>query len=176
MSECENSEHLIEQTECILTYAGSTKDIMINYALIAINILLVIKLFNNNTENIRRERWGIGKRWFAAFGFMFVVLFQIVLCLIVGCAGVSIIWCAICGWILREENLLLGASTTSVSTLHDTTNPGPATQQGKKIDLVSLVLFVDISVIIYYSIVEEPITTLAHFLAIIMGSCISLFG
>uniref|UniRef100_A0A6V2M9M9 Uncharacterized protein n=1 Tax=Ditylum brightwellii TaxID=49249 RepID=A0A6V2M9M9_9STRA len=123
---------------------------------------------------------------YAILGFTFVVLFQIVLCLIVGCVGVSIIWCAICGWILREEKFLSSEQITTTTTRPAPNNdtscgavtsspPIVATEQSK-LNLLSIVLSMDLSAIIYYSIVEEPITTLAHILAIIMGICISYVG
>ena len=44
------------------------------------------------------------KRLYCATGsLIFVIFFQIALCLWLGCSGVSIIWCAMCGWIMSER-------------------------------------------------------------------------
>uniref|UniRef100_A0A7S4SI48 Uncharacterized protein n=1 Tax=Ditylum brightwellii TaxID=49249 RepID=A0A7S4SI48_9STRA len=179
---CDSDKQLTDRIGCILSYAGSTTDISINYSLILANMFLAIRLMTNS----RYDRCAAEKILYAILGFTFVVLFQIVLCLIVGCVGVSIIWCAICGWILREEKFLSSEQITTTTTRPAPNNdtscgavtsspPIVATEQSK-LNLLSIVLSMDLSAIIYYSIVEEPITTLAHILAIIMGICISYVG
>lgn len=83
----------------ILTYGGNDDlDVIINYGLIVMNTFVIWR----NTSSIERERC----RDYAVYGLcslLFVVLFQIGLCLILKCTGVSIIWCALAGWILIKE-------------------------------------------------------------------------
>ena len=85
-------------------------------------------------HSIRASWWNSSK----------VILFQIVLCLAVKCAGVSIIWCAVGGWILMD------LQKQSNELLHEI------------FPFRVLVLLVDQLAISYYAITMEPITTVAH--------------
>mmetsp|Transcript_5760 Transcript_5760/g.7545 ORF Transcript_5760/g.7545 Transcript_5760/m.7545 type:complete len:117 (+) Transcript_5760:375-725(+) len=82
-----------------------------------------------------------------------VTFFQIVLCLVVKCVGISIIWCAMAGWIAMDNNIV------------ESSNSRPTTNRNHH---PSVVIFLDAIAILYYAIVEEPITTVAHILAIVV--------
>ena len=76
-----------------------------------------------------------------------VVAFQLVLCLALRCVGVSIIWCAEMGWILKMSGIEAGWSR-------------------------KVVLCVDGGALIFYALASEPITTVAHVAAIAMGQAV----
>jgi len=86
------------------------------------------------------------------FSLAFVFAFQIVLCLVVGCLGISLTWCAILGWILIEW--------WREQTTRCTCDVLPSRGIAAVMDLIA---------IIYYCVVDPPITTVAHVLAILLG-------
>ena len=69
---------------CILTYDGSSTDIIINYTMLAINLL--ITAFVNRHQGVL---W-----WVNVLLTAFLFAFQIVLCLVIGCMGISVVWSA----------------------------------------------------------------------------------
>ena len=75
-----------------------------------------------------------------------VIAFQIVLCLALGCVGVSIVWCAEMGWVLKMRG----------------------TEAGWK----KQVLCVDVGALLFYAFASEPITTVAHVAAIALGQAV----
>jgi hypothetical protein len=96
-----------------------------------------------------------------------VILFQIGLCLGLGCSGISIIWSALAGWLLSErrdysENFL--TADGSESSNRDDVIVLPE---------VIATLVLDSAVIMYYAITAEVITTVAHLCAVILGATIS---
>mmetsp|Transcript_14288 Transcript_14288/g.21772 ORF Transcript_14288/g.21772 Transcript_14288/m.21772 type:complete len:157 (+) Transcript_14288:1286-1756(+) len=92
--------------------------------------------------------------------YVIVILFQIILCLVLGCAGISIVWCALAGWIMSERKDLAGYV------------------RARKFDFVVmagelLTLALDFIAIVYYMRVADLDTTVAHGLAIVLGAAIS---
>ena len=110
-----------------------------------------------------------------------VIAFQIVLCLIVECVGISIIWCAIFGWILVEVACgrgIGGAASSDTESIRqvETSNTSPTcvgygnlSSRCSCIAVVSTILCVDLAAILYYAITAPAITTVAHICAILMG-------
>ena len=115
---------------CVLTYDGSRSDVAINYALLFATGALFI--FGGPPK-----RRGAFLAFFAAF--------QLVLCYVIGCTGVSIIWCACSG--------------------------GGALDHHRGLRLVAFrVISVAVVVaLIYYAMVAEAITDIAHVCALTMG-------
>ena len=110
------------RTVCIFTYDGNLPDSLLNYSVLLLNLTYCCYYYTNKSttttaplvsvRNDQRMRGGDGTLSGAgAGGFGSVVLlflllagvtaFQWILCLIVGCSGISIIWCALCGWIVH---------------------------------------------------------------------------
>ena len=110
-----------------------------------------------------------------------VIAFQIVLCLIVECVGISIIWCAIFAWILVEVACgrgIGGAASSDTESIRqvETSNTSPTcvgygnlSSRCSCIAVVSTILCVDLAAILYYAITAPAITTVAHICAILMG-------
>jgi hypothetical protein len=97
---------LLDRLACILLYDGNQVDVIINYALLLLNLGgacfgLLLRSTSGDALPVRQSQVSMFLKASAAFGF--VVAFQLVLCLIVGCMGISIIWCALAGWILCER-------------------------------------------------------------------------
>lgn len=141
---CKNSG-LDGQVLCILSYEGSALDVKINYTVLAANLFIAAIPFfqwhrsdDTPSSRARSERRGLG----AICSLLFVILFQISLCLIVHCAGISIVWCAVGGWILMDWK----SGETDIAL---------ARQQ-------AAVLTIDLLAMTYYLIVADAITTLAH--------------
>lgn len=82
--------------------------------------------------------------------------------------GVSIIWCAMGGWILSERKRLAEhdaaeASSSTVWRMQSTT-------------LERLVVLCDVGAIAYYAVVLPILTTVAHVSALILGATLSLLS
>jgi nitrate reductase NapE component len=97
---------------CILTYDGDGLDVIINYVLLIVNLLVCVAqlraggIHHDDTQN-EHQRQSRGRAVKAAAALVFVVAFQLVLCLAVGCVGISVVWCAMMGWIACER--IIGA-------------------------------------------------------------------
>ena len=114
-----------------------------------------------------------------------VIAFQIVLCLIVECVGISIIWCAIFGWILVEVACGHGiggaaSNDTEPDRQAETSNTSPTCVGYGNLSsrcsciavvasVASTILCVDLAAIVYYAVTAPAITTVAHICAILMG-------
>lgn len=111
-----------------------------------------------------------------------VIAFQIVLCLIVECVGISIIWCAIFGWILVEVACGRGiggaaSNDTEPDRQAETSNTSPTCVGYGNLSsrcsciavVASTILCVDLAAIVYYAVTAPAITTVAHICAILMG-------
>jgi nitrate reductase NapE component len=101
---------LPDQIVCILTYDGDGVDVIINYVLLIANLVVCVAqlksgvLHHDDTprDHPRQSRGRVVK---AVATLVFVVAFQLLLCLCVGCVGISIIWCAMMGWIACEKGI-----------------------------------------------------------------------
>eukprot|EP00439_Symbiodinium_sp_Y106_P074386 s744_g14.t1 len=69
---------------CILSYNGCEKDVVINYALILAQAPAFYKCAGVYSLVI----------------FVFYSAFQVLLCVLVHCSGVSVVWCAMLGYCL----------------------------------------------------------------------------
>lgn len=131
---------------CILTYDGSTTDIIINYTMLAINLL--ITAFVNRHQGVL---W-----WVNVLLTAFLFAFQIVLCLVIGCMGISVVWSAQFGY----YGVLAAFGKR------------PITEQK---ELLCAVLFGVVATLLtwlYYLVTAEAITTVAHLCAALMGALI----
>ncbi len=187
--ECQTNETLTEHLYCILSYEGNVNDVIINYTLLVVNLIVAILSISRSSRSPREEEQGrphgytrlsserheddngtlTKQRIFAIVSLVVVIMFQIVLCLLVQCSGISIIWCAIGGWILmdqyytRDDGYDIGSTngtTTTISTTRQLISCRNLHQMS--------ILVIDLVAIVYYFIVLEPITTVAHVLAIVV--------
>jgi len=132
--------------------------------------------------------------YFALAALIFVLLFQICLCLVVGCVGISIIWCAMGGWIMSDRrrqqkhregviSLFVRTNTTAGTNSQQqyrfgitTTNNNENEEERDEKIIYSLgrgVTLLNCAVIVYYSFVGHAITTIAHVCALILGAVLS---
>lgn len=96
-----------------------------------------------------------------------VIAFQIGICLLVYCSGISIVWCAMGGWIVSERKRL---------RLYDTQTAGGDLFRRFSVPAEMSVVFVDIAVIIYYAFVSPILTTVAHVMSLVLGATLSLIS
>jgi hypothetical protein len=163
MEECTNGTLLV-RTGCILTYQGSQSDIVLNYALLLANVVVC---------SITTATRGLERKLVASGALVFVAAYQINLCLLVGCSGISIIWSACAGWILsegRRRACMLGDSGSSATEA----SSSPWNRHITLLVWERVMLAADVLVIIYYAYASEAITTVAHLCAILMGFLLSL--
>lgn len=153
MNECSNSS-LWRRTGCILSYGGSEIDIVLNYVLLLVNV----------------ASCGLTLAWEGGRGYrvalhslLFVMVFQIALCLALGCSGISIVWCACAGWIMAERR-----------RLEDRSEGNPSAERLKILYVERAIIFLDVGAILYYAVVTAPITTVAHFCAMVLGAMLSM--
>jgi hypothetical protein len=142
---------------CILTYGGGGVDVAINYFLLLVNLIYCASALV--TASLEFQRCALG-------AFIFVVSFQVVLCLILGCSGISIIWCAMAGWIMSQRRFETKEANDGV----------PASTSSTRDNLLSrmarLVILMDFFAMTYYWIIAEAITTVAHICALALGSAL----
>jgi hypothetical protein len=99
---------LLERIFAILSYGGNAPlDVAINYSLLLLNLiacsytlLLRAKAFPSPRSS---SQSGSSMIRATVAALVFIFAFQIVLCLAVGCVGISVVWCALAGWMLLEE-------------------------------------------------------------------------
>ena len=147
-------DNILDRIACVLIYP-STFDIVLNYFLLILNLAYCAFQITPSAPQTTPQ----ARKFYAAGSFIFVVFFQITLCLILGCNGISIIWCAMMGW--------------STSTAHQTVrerkeaNPSETTLGINPLGKATTLL--DFLAILYYAITAEAITTIAHVCAVILG-------
>jgi hypothetical protein len=149
--ECENGNAWV-RSGCIFTYNGSTLDIALNYSVFLINVIYCTASLEN-------------RKVIASGVFLGVVAFQWILCLILGCSGISIIWCAMCGWSMNQRRCLASSRDVVPDTRFQS-----ATETIRR--MYPFVMLLDGAVIVYYSVVTEVITTVAHICALILGAAL----
>lgn len=160
---CSVNGAIPERVGCILSYGGSTRDVLLNYAMLGINLVgCWVLLHRGNNHRLSYHYCSFGFVWF----------FQLGLCLILaevsddgyGCAGISIVWCAMAGWMWHQQQPK-GQQPTELRRRDQATSRYPG--------LWRLLVACNVALIVYYLITEEFITTLAHFCALIMGALLS---
>lgn len=163
--ECQD-DTVPHQIFCILLYQGSSKDVVINYTLLLLNLLVasspLFAIPNGTTWSISNRNDFHRKRIYAFLCFTFVSTFQIVLCLLVKCSGISIIWCALAGWILMDYYHPGPGDQVSVSNTDDHAFVCRIDYHQR------IILIIDLVAVVYYAIVMEPITTVAHVLGFVI--------
>jgi uncharacterized membrane protein len=83
------------------------------------------------------------------------------------CTGISIVWCAMGGWIVSERKRL---------RVHDPTASGSDLFRRFSVTAEIFVVMIDIGTIIYYAFVTYFLTTVAHVLSLILGATLSLIS
>jgi hypothetical protein len=163
MVECSSSNDVLSRIGCILTYGGERNDILINYALFILNTVWCYFTLLATTTCADRPPTVRGSYYctHSTMSLVFIVAFQVVLCLIFGCSGISIVWCAQAGWILHQR---YHAHFQDYQT-REVVIP-PITE--------IIVLVVGVLAILYYAVTVEAITTVAHVCALVLGSLLSL--
>lgn len=141
MDEC-GSGNLLAKIECILTYGGSGLDVAINYALLVLDVTFSAWWLNIAKQNAMKP----------CISLIAVMIYQVVLCLFLGCSGVSIVWCAVVGWYIQKSRCQLQAAVSP---------------QNKAFEIALLLL--NASALIYYAITSAMITSLAHGCALLLG-------
>ena len=136
----------------ILNYEGCRVDVAINYvALIFSFFPSILQLYYLPLDYGTHIRY----LWLPLVSFLFA--FQIELCLNVGCSGISIVWSALCGF-----NIFLYLRIKH----RYTDNLGH--NQYLHIAMVLSTVYSTIAWV-YYAIVSDALTTIAHICAILLG-------
>lgn len=161
MDECSASNNdILSRIGCILTYGGERNDILINYALFVLNTVWCYYALVATTCADRPTTRRSYYYTLSAMSLVFVVVFQVVLCLIVGCSGISVVWCAQAGWIVHQRYHHHCCQTREAVVIIPS--------------MEIIVLVVDVLAILYYAVTMEAITTVAHVCALALGSLLSL--
>lgn len=131
-------------------------DVALNYGAIAFNLLPIVVIYYQLPPNYVYLRYV----WIPLTILLF--LFQIGLCLLVDCFGVSIVWSALCGFAIR--------SYTSFKKSNHALQLGKQVMRAIRQSLTSAVLLSSV-LWTYYAFLADPMTTLAHFCAVLLGIC-----
>jgi hypothetical protein len=157
---------------CILSYGGSVQDSILNYLTILLNLAYCVKIvLTSHHRHHDKEKYG-QHRSYALGSLIFVVVFQVILCLLVGCSGVSIIWCAMGGWSMSERRRVVEL-TTDTNTEDGARDDSTLRLADRLIYFGKVVILFDTTVIIYYMVVSPAITTVAHLCALVLGAVLS---
>lgn len=170
MEECAASS-LLDRTHCILSYGGSEHDILINYGILVWNLAYCTYVTHCDSKT-SQHRNSHSRTRLALSSLVFVSVFQIGLCLMVGCSGVSIIWCACGGWVVSRRTLSL--SRVSSGNTDQVADETPTRQRQVFEGLLEFlwelsVMILDLCAVSYYYMVAEFISTVAHLCAILLG-------
>jgi hypothetical protein len=93
------------------------------------------------------------------------------------CAGISIIWCAMGGWIVSERKRLKSTIDVHIGDNSQDDQQAVMTKWKRVANTLELmVILLDIGVIIYYAATSPAITTSAHVCAIVLGAILSLIS
>ena len=164
---------------CILTYDGSVVDIVINYAMLVINLWITVLV--NRREDLQ---W-----WLYLPLTAFLFAFQVILCLAVDCTGISVVWSALFGYYvvlvvygvesltLKEHmEILFVVFTTLVKSVfylvREEFRPNFSPWECLTLK-IWFGVFTTLVTWIYYLATEELITTVAHLCAALMGALIA---
>lgn len=146
------------------------KDILLNYFMLVIDLAYCAALL-----------WKHDRKHVAWCCLVGVIIFQWSLCLAVACSGISIIWCTMCGWAMdhrrRQQEQQQGQhSSSSSSEIHlPTNNQGILAAFFMTIQEYGTgVILLNVIVVVYYAIVMEAITTVAHICAFILGALLHI--
>jgi hypothetical protein len=138
---------LIHQVETILTYNESLSDIYINYFLILVTFTTLLTIPSSMNSPYYK--------YYLIISTLFLIMYQITLCLIVGCVGVSIVWSAYSG---MSYCLLLHNDKYKIVNF-----------QFQHKFLIYIQFMIVILTWLYYYFMEEIITSIAHILAFLLG-------
>ena len=146
-----DSSHLSHEVAAILTYDGSFENVLINYTMVVVTLYTLLLL----QPISQLPRYSL----FILISSVFLVTYQIGVCLVVQCVGISIVWSAYSGMIY--------------TILHDHARRSEDPIDENILFQVRLQFLGVLSVWMYYLFVEEIITTIAHILAFILGMSIT---
>lgn len=143
----------------ILNYQGRRIDFILNYTAIVVTLTPIFLMQYQLPVSSRLRRFV----WIPLLIFLFV--FQISLCVAVGCIGVSIVWSALCGY--------------SVFIYNTSFNPADDINGNTWLLLVRLCLSGAVvfssALWIYYMVTNDTITSVAHFSAVLLGVACAFF-
>ena len=149
-------------SSCEYGVTVSWRDTILNYILILGNVIAVTltRTSLKRSIGVRHVEQQQGPTRFATcVCFVFTIAFQLCLCIfVVGCVGVSIIWCATFGWLL----MCINTANQTTAILDNAYNHSTTT-------IARIVAFLDCGTILFYAITLGVITTTAHILAVLMG-------
>ena len=148
MDDCQPAD-LLTQTECILTYAGYWPDVCINYTLICVDVAFCAWWLSVSHQ----------KTLGPLISFIATTVYQLVLCLLLGCSGVSIIWCAVVGWYIHKSRCQAGSQVPQ--------------NQAMIFKAEILLLLLNSATVLFYAITAPIITSVAHCLALLLGMGLS---
>ena len=170
MEECPTDAALLNRTTCIVTYGGDRTNIWINYVTLLVVLLVSVvrarNVLHHRNRRMSQQQGGGNNAWLGASvaALLGVIAFQIVLCWNLGCAGISIVWCAVAGWIVNERR----------RCQPEERDVAAANDNRSRLDVVEdFTLTAVLAVLVYYALTMEPITTVAHACALILGALLS---
>ena len=155
-----------DSSTCTGTISVDWFNSILNYILIIINVLSCSCLHAEKTSTALSgpgQSNAANPTIFATRVFIaFVIAFQLSLCLFIAdCVGVSIVWCSMFGWLFMCMQTF-SSSQTRIQSVSIITAPTQST-------LAKTVALLDCGVIVFYAVVSDIISTIAHCLAIVMG-------
>jgi hypothetical protein len=160
---------------CILSYNGDLNSCVINYAVFMYQLVVNSLYFwlTHPNDKLDANNRTICVIW-QCVALAIVIAYQVVLCIFLGCSGISIVWNVMVGFILRDLCQTIRTSTFSSTAETSETSVNQANQKRKK----NASLFVAscapaFAADLYYAITADFITTVAHICALVLGCLIA---
>mmetsp|Transcript_16495 Transcript_16495/g.27944 ORF Transcript_16495/g.27944 Transcript_16495/m.27944 type:complete len:192 (+) Transcript_16495:55-630(+) len=154
--------NIVGRVGCILDYDGHFLDVAINYLLFFVNLAVCVLALRLHTKDVVKSN---KLRSYALGSIIFVVVFQIGLCLVVGCMGISIVWCAMGGWIISERRRLQESRDEELNRLRE-----------NSLAIERFVVVLNVIALLYYAVKLEALTTVAHVCALVLGAILSVIS
>jgi hypothetical protein len=166
-----------ERIGCIISYDKGPVDITINYILLVFNLWYQLRLLDQYLTLVQASESKRKKFYrYALESLISIVVFQIGLCLLVNCIGISIIWCAMAGFGMSERRRVLALFQPSASSSSSSDNPPIPVPDPTLAPPFTTITIMNVAAIIYYIVVQDALTTVAHILALILGAVMSKVG
>ena len=146
-----------ELVACILTYNNHTLDIYLNYTALLFAVVPLCLIFTCADKT----KYSIFVRFVSWISVLFgLILFQLLLCMLMHCAGISIVWSALCSFSPYVFFKMRTLDATAYQRIQD-------------VHAISVTLYLSLfycsCLWVYYAVTVAFITTLAHVCAFIMG-------
>ena len=147
----------VTEIGCILTYAGNADDTLLHWSILLLCCCCAALELRSPTPPHASHAAARASAAWQACALAAVGAYQVGPCMVLGCAGVSIIWNAVAAFVVRQR-LRYRPACRCVGSPRDT--------------FISCVAVATLCADAYYATTAEALTTVAHGCALALGAAI----